>query len=302
MHYLSLFFFFFLMIRRPPRSTLFPYTTLFRSSLGGTAQKFSRYSKLMTIAIVTISFNQAKFLRQCIESVLPQGYAKVEYIVVDPGSTDGSREIIESYGERIIRVFEKDDGPADGLNRGFSKATGALLGFINADDYLLPGALSVVAAHFEDAGLDQFVSGCGYIVQRNGSRLKIFPTPMTKIRYLYGGCTVFQPGTFFPKALFDNVSGFNANNHTCWDGELFLNFLCAGFTHNVMYMDIAIFRIHDASITGSGRLIDGFKRDHRRMFREKLGRYPNLFDALFSLALRILKFTAGLPKRITNVK
>lgn len=256
----------------------------------------------MRISIVTISFNQAQYVRQCIESVLTQDYSDVEYIVVDPGSTDGSRKIIESYGNRVIRVFEKDDGPADGLNRGFSRATGQILGFINADDYLLPGALSVVATHFERLGLDQFVSGCGYIENQNGSRRKIFPTHMTKMRYLYGACTVFQPGTFFHKTLFDRVRGFNADNRTCWDGELFLDFLCLGFKHNVLYQDIATFRIHHDSITGSGRFVDAFKQDHRRIFREKLGRDPHLFDALLSLALRTLKFVYSLPRRLTNLQ
>ena len=96
----------------------------------------------MKISIVTISFNQEKYLRQCIDSVLSQTGCEVEYIVVDPGSTDRSREIIESYGDKIIRVFESDDGPADGLARGFGRATGRVYGWINSDDYLLPGALA----------------------------------------------------------------------------------------------------------------------------------------------------------------
>jgi glycosyltransferase involved in cell wall biosynthesis len=98
----------------------------------------------MRISIVTISFNQGKFLRQCIDSILTQTDCDVEYIVVDPGSTDGSRALIESYGDRIIKVFEPDEGPADGLNQGFKCATGEIYGFVNADDYLLPGSLKHV--------------------------------------------------------------------------------------------------------------------------------------------------------------
>ena len=94
----------------------------------------------MKISVVTISFNQAKYLRQCIDSVLNQNYQNIEYIIVDPGSTDGSRQIIESYGDRVIKIFEKDAGPADGLNMGFSRATGDIFYFINSDDYVLPGA------------------------------------------------------------------------------------------------------------------------------------------------------------------
>ena len=61
--------------------------------------------------------------------------ADLEYIIVDPGSTDGSRELISSYGDQIIKVFQTDQGPADGLNQGFARATGDIYGFINSDDY-----------------------------------------------------------------------------------------------------------------------------------------------------------------------
>jgi len=73
----------------------------------------------MKISIVTISFNQEKYLPACIDSILNQTDCELEYIVVDPGSQDGSRAIIDSYGDRIVKVYEKTNGPADGLNRGF---------------------------------------------------------------------------------------------------------------------------------------------------------------------------------------
>ncbi|MBK8907410.1 MAG: glycosyltransferase [Rhodospirillales bacterium] len=77
------------------------------------------------LSIVTISFNQAQYARQAVESVLSQQGDDVEYIVVDPGSTDGSREILAGYGHAIDHfVFEPDNGPADGLNKGFGRATG----------------------------------------------------------------------------------------------------------------------------------------------------------------------------------
>jgi glycosyltransferase involved in cell wall biosynthesis len=77
------------------------------------------------ISIVTISYNQAGFIAECIESVLAQDYHNFEYIIVDPGSTDGSREIIARYSDRIsLIVLDPDNGPADGLNKGFSLAFG----------------------------------------------------------------------------------------------------------------------------------------------------------------------------------
>ena len=91
----------------------------------------------MKISVVTISYNQAGYLKQCIDSVLNQDYPDIEYIIVDPGSTDGSREIIESYGDRVIKIFEPDTGPANGLNKGFHRATGDIFYFIKAYFFLV---------------------------------------------------------------------------------------------------------------------------------------------------------------------
>ena len=100
----------------------------------------------MKFSIVTISFNQAPYLETAIRSVLDQNYPDLEYIIVDPGSTDGSRDIIERFRSRFAKIiFEPDQGPGDGLNKGFAHATGDILGYLNSDDALLPGALNGAA-------------------------------------------------------------------------------------------------------------------------------------------------------------
>ncbi len=251
----------------------------------------------MRITIVTISFNQSRFLRQCIDSVLTQTDCDLEYIVVDPGSTDGSRELIESYGKKIIPVFEPDRGPADGLNHGFAQATGQIFGFINADDYLLPGALSAINHHFEIHGLDHFVSGSGFI-KRSEELIRVRPTRLTKIRSLYGVCTLFQQGTFFPAWMFRAVGGFNIENRTCWDGELFTCFLGTGYPHALIDRDLAVFILHDDSISGSGRLNEEYKRDRQRIFHKHMGRSITFFDRCAAVLFRFSKIImAALPSR-----
>src|ERR1700738_5632483 len=102
------------------------------------------------VSIVTISFNQAEFLERAIRSVVDQDYPEIEYSVVDPGATEGSRDIIERYRSRIARViYEPDRGPADGLNKGFACATGDIFGFLNSDDVLLPGAVRRAVSFLE---------------------------------------------------------------------------------------------------------------------------------------------------------
>src|SRR6266571_286401 len=95
------------------------------------------------VSVVTVSYNQARFLPQALESVIKQDYRDVEHIVVDACSTDGSKEILRHYASQLSRVIiEPDEGATDGLNKGFAGASGDIFAYINADDALLPEALT----------------------------------------------------------------------------------------------------------------------------------------------------------------
>ena len=240
----------------------------------------------MRISIVTISYNQREYLARAIDSVLSQEGVELEYIVVDPGSTDGSREVIAGYGSRISRtIMEPDRGGADGLNKGFAVATGEVFGFINSDDEFLPFALLRAMREFERKPKIDFMSGCGYFVDQANKHLRrIVPTRLTIAEYLYGSATVFQQGTFFRRQCFEKVSGFNPENRTSWDGELFLDFLLNGFQHSVLYEDLALFRLHAQSITGSGRLNEQYRLDAERLFKKATGRRRNSTDRLIGAA------------------
>ena len=245
----------------------------------------------MKCSIVTISFNQGTFLRECMDSVLAQDGIELEYIVVDPGSSDGSRAIIESYGERVRRIFAPDDGPADGLNKGFALATGDYFGFLNADDVLLPGALSQVGLRFSRQPEVDVVSGGGYFIDENGRRLApVVPSRMTPWLYAHGAVSIFQQGTFFRADCFRRVGGFNPDNKTCWDGELMLDMALGGARFATIGDALAHFRLHGAGITGSGRLTDLYRLDWERLFTKASGRQRQWHDCALDLAARLAKF------------
>lgn len=106
---------------------------------------------LPRISIVTPSFNQAKFLEECIESILSQNYPNIEYIIIDGGSTDGSVDIIRKYEKYLAYwVSEPDKGQSHALNKGFTRSTGDVMAYINSDDKYFPWALKTAGRLFSE--------------------------------------------------------------------------------------------------------------------------------------------------------
>jgi glycosyltransferase involved in cell wall biosynthesis len=242
----------------------------------------------MKFSIVTLAFRQRRFIREAIESVLAQDHPDIEYIVVDPGSKDGSREIVDEYAARIEhRVYEPDAGPADGLNKGFARATGEVFAFVNGDDLLLPGAVSAVARKLQaEPGLD-IVMGDGFVADIAGNYVRhVKATGFTARGLLYGGASWLQQSTFIRRAAFEAVGGFNVENRSSWDGELFLRAVDSGARLGYLRRDLGVFRIYDESITGSGALREVYRRDFARMFRASQGRDWTAADTLLGWLYR----------------
>jgi glycosyltransferase involved in cell wall biosynthesis len=244
------------------------------------------------VSIVTISFNQARFLERAICSVLDQDYKNIEYIVVDAGSTDGSRDIIERYRSRITKVIlEPDTGPANGLNKGFACSTGTILGYINADDAYLPGAVMKAAKTFHakrDADVvyahSYIVDGTGKVIRRSRS------VPFNLRLYAYGAVVAMQQSTFFRRESFEAVGGFNEANKTSWDSELLVRFALDGY-HLIMVDDYwSLYAIYPGSMTASMKRNERFYADHARMFRLITGKEYECANRASFVAARIEKW------------
>jgi glycosyltransferase involved in cell wall biosynthesis len=243
----------------------------------------------MKFSVVTISFNQSQYLEEALRSVLTQDYPAIEYIVVDPGSTDGSRELIDGFRGQLAQViFEPDAGAAEGLNKGFARATGEIFAFLNSDDVLLPGAMCRVNQAFAQNPDCDIVMGNGFTIDAHGKRIRrVRAAGFTLERYFYGGATWLQQATFFRRRAFEAVGGFNANNRSCWDGELLVDMVRRGARVKYLDQDLALFRIHAKSITGSRRHHEMMKEDADRMFSLSRGRTWTALDTLRAYLFRV---------------
>jgi len=245
----------------------------------------------MKVSIVTISYNQAEFLEETILSVLNQDYHNIEYIVVDPGSTDGSRDIIEKYRDKIDHIiFEPDKGPADGLNNGFAVATGEVFGFLNSDDVLLDGVVTSAVQIFRKLPNVDVISAHGFIIDREGRKLRqIFSDNYSLYRDAYGQSILIQPSSFFLSSAFKKVGGFNIENRSNWDGELFYNIAQQGGRFKTVNMFWSGYRLYPESITGGATLDSKIKAYGDRKFCEVMGRQRNGYDRLITMLLKIFK-------------
>jgi glycosyltransferase involved in cell wall biosynthesis len=224
--------------------------------------------------------------------VIEQDYGDLEYIVVDPGSTDRSRDIVQRFRDRIAAVvFDQDDGPARGLNNGFARATGQIFAYVNADDALLPGAVAEAVAVFRQHPEADVVYGHGYLVDERGAVLRrLRSAPFSLWRALHGAGVIVQQATFFKRDAFLEIGGFNAGNHSCWDYELLVDFALANkkFVRANQYW--GLFRLHPSSITATARLAAAMAMDDARIFQKVTGRSPGPSDGLASGIARLGKW------------
>ncbi|OGA13624.1 MAG: hypothetical protein A3G25_09945 [Betaproteobacteria bacterium RIFCSPLOWO2_12_FULL_63_13] len=245
----------------------------------------------MRFSIVTISFNQVKYLEQALRSVIDQSDVDLEYIVVDPGSSDGSRSVIARFSERLAHiVLETDCGPADGLNKGFACATGDVFGFLNSDDYLLPHALRIVQDYLESHGDVDVVSGHAMIVDgANRVLRRSYSDPYSARMDALGAAVLMQPSTFFRAETFHKVGGFNPQNNVAWDGELFFQMHRSGARFSLLDRFLSAYRIHEGTITGGARLDAATRKYFKWRFKEQFGREPSTADWTWIGAVRVVK-------------
>ena len=174
------------------------------------------------VSIITPSYNQGKFIKETIDSVLNQSYKKIEYIVVDGESNDETVEILKSYGDKIKWVSEKDDGQADAVNKGIEMARGDIIGWLNSDDTYLPEAIEKIVNIFNSCIDVDMIYGEGYHVDIVGDVIDRYPTLPFDYNKLAYNCFICQPTSFFKKDVFKKTGLLDKNLQLCMDYELWM--------------------------------------------------------------------------------
>ena len=285
-------------LQRPPVSSGWPW----EESLSWTAV-VPAGRPWPRISIVTLSYNQGRFIEDAIRSVLLQGYPNLEYIIIDGGSTDDSVEVIRKYEDKLAYwSSEPDRGPAAALNKGFQVATGEIFGFLNADDLYLTGSLHTIANLFGIHSSVDVLYGDGYMTDESGRlREPIYSDRWNLWRMAYGSCVLVQPATFFRKQAFLKTNGFGEEFSSTWDAGLWADLALSGAVFHHARESLGIFRLHSDSITGSGRLSQHFPRDMETIFQKIMRRRRRLSDHALGFLLRLLKFS-GHPHRTLGYK
>jgi glycosyltransferase involved in cell wall biosynthesis len=224
------------------------------------------------ITIVTPSYNQADFLEETIRSVLLQGYPNLEYMVLDGGSTDRSVEIIRKY-EKFMSfwVSEKDGGQTCAINRGLARATGEWIGWINSDDYYLPGAFSWVERTAQaNPSASWLAAAVQFIGPEPGVRPQVPGTNL--VEWLTHRAQLSQPGVFWKRELSHRAGPLLETMNYSFDWELWCRFVALGHAPLCDSRPVACFREHAGSKSCS--LWDRFCTENIAiiaLYRQKLG-------------------------------
>jgi glycosyltransferase involved in cell wall biosynthesis len=184
----------------------------------------SQPTSLPLVSVVTPSFNQGAYLAETIRSVLDQDYPRLEYLVIDGGSTDGSQELIRGFAPQLAYwVSEPDLGQTDAINKGFSLASGQILAWLNSDDTYLPGAVSQAVAFLQEHPEAGMVYGRAYYIDADGRRYARYPAGPTDHRGLRRGVvTIPQQASFFRSRIWKMVGPLDPSFYYAMDYDLWV--------------------------------------------------------------------------------
>jgi glycosyltransferase involved in cell wall biosynthesis len=224
------------------------------------------------LTVITPSYNQARFIRRTIESVLSQDVPGLQYLVFDGGSTDGTPEILREYAEKLTAVIERDAGQADAVNKGLARATGAVIGWLNSDDVYYPGACARTLDVFESHPDVDVVYGEADHIDQEDSVIEPYYTEPFSYDRLKDVCFLCQPAVFFRRSVVDRYGLLQAGLRYCMDYEYWLRILAERPPY-FLQARLAGSRLHAQTKTLGSK--EAFHREILEMLAGKFGVPPS---------------------------
>jgi glycosyltransferase involved in cell wall biosynthesis len=248
------------------------------------------------VSIVTPSYNQGRFLKRTIESVLAQTYPNIEYLVIDGGSIDESIEILRSYENRFHWISEPDHGQTDAINKGMARAKGEILTYLNSDDILFPHAIERVVQYFRQHPSCDMVYGDADYIDEEDSVLGSYRTADYSFNRLLEDCMVCQPAAFWRRRIAEKVGPFDERLNFAMDYDYWLRIAKADGEIRFLPEKLACSRLYPETKTRSAR-----SRIYKEIFeicRKNVGRvhesyyqgyWHHLIHEKNNLASRVLR-------------
>jgi len=203
------------------------------------------------VSVITPSFNCAAYIEETIQSVLAQDYEPLEHIIIDGGSPDGTVEILKRHSGHVEWISEPDNGQSEALNKGFRMAQGEIIGWLNADDVYLPGAVKRAATFLDQHPEVAAVYSDGHIIDAEGRPLNRWQGREFSLKALaLGDCFICQPTIFMRREALEKVGWLDEDLHYTMDYDLWLR-LGLRFRLGYMQEPAARFRLHPASKTSA---------------------------------------------------
>jgi glycosyltransferase involved in cell wall biosynthesis len=252
------------------------------------------------ISVITPSFNQAQFLEQTIRSVLLQDYPDLEYIIIDGGSTDESVEIIKQYESHLAYwVSERDRGQSHAINKGFERATGKIMCWLNSDDFYLPETLRTVAESLaDDTGAFAVVGHCVQVYDdgrppyHGEGRFE----GIERLLKFWKGYQMHQPSIFWRREVFEKIGYLNETQHYIMDFDYWVR-VARHYPFKNIDRELSCATYHENAKTG-----DDFVRYKEELRRQATKYWPSPLTATYwKLVASLAKHDCvSLARRISN--